>query len=140
MVLPVTTCLAFLVISAWHFYMAAMPGTGSAWAVPSRDGKPLFRPSRAATAAVAISLLVFAVLVGACARLWPIGVPHRFLQWFSYVLATGLVVRAVGDFRYVGFFKRMRDTPFAKLDSLVFSPVCLLLAAGVCLSALQSDS
>jgi hypothetical protein len=129
------TCLTFVVIAIWHMYMAAVRGAGLSWAVPSREGRPLFRPSRGATLLVAVVLLFFAALVASCAGLWHVGIPHRVLLWLSYALALGLVGRAVGDFRYVGFFKRIHGSTFARLDSLIFSPLCLLLATGVLLSA-----
>jgi hypothetical protein len=37
----------------------------------------------------------------------------------------------VGDFRLVGFFKRVRGNAFARLDTLVYAPLCLVLAVGV---------
>jgi hypothetical protein len=46
-------------------------------------------------------------------------------------LALVFVLRAIGDFRLVGFSKRVRGTRFARLDTLVFSPLCLAIAAGV---------
>jgi hypothetical protein len=46
----------------------------------------------------------------------------------------------VGEFKYVGFFKRVRGTRFATLDTLVYSPLCLLLAAGVAWVALRHGS
>jgi hypothetical protein len=36
-------------------------------------------------------------------------------------------LRSVGDFRLVGFFKRVRGTRFARYDSLLFSPLSLAL-------------
>jgi len=129
------TCSAFVAIALWHLYMAAVRSAGLSWAVPSREGKPLFRPSRGATLMVALLLLSFATLVASCAGLWHVAIPHRVLQWLSYALGLALVGRAIGDFRYVGFFKRIRGSAFARLDSLIFSPLCLLLAAGVVLSA-----
>ena len=129
------TFLAFVGIAFWHVYMAAARHSGNSWAVPSREGRPLFRPSQGATLLVAVLLLLFAALVASCAGLWHVGIPHQVLVWLSYGLALGLCGRAVGDFRYVGFFKRFRGSTFARLDSLVFSPLCLLLAAGVLLSA-----
>jgi hypothetical protein len=49
----------------------------------------------------------------------------------SYALALGLLARAMGDFNYVGFFKRVRGTRFARMDTLLYSPLCLALAVGV---------
>ena len=45
------------------------------------------------------------------------------------VVAVVLLVRAIGDFRYIGFFKRVRGTRFARLDTRYFSPVALMLGA-----------
>jgi hypothetical protein len=134
------TCFAFVAIAVWHIYMATVRDTGPSWAVPSREGRALFRPSRAATFLVAVLLLFFAALVASCAGLWRVGVPHRVLVLLSCALALGLVGRAVGDFKYVGFFKRIHGSAFARLDSLIFSPLCLLLAAGVLLSARLSTT
>ncbi len=121
----------FIVLALWHFYMALVPGAGISGAVPSVQGKPLFVPSRASTVAVSIVLLLFAVLVAATARIVAVGVSELVLTWLSYALAAGLLARAVGEFKYVGFFKRVRDSRFARLDTFVFSPLCLLLALGV---------
>ena len=136
-VLPDVVSLVFALLAVWHFYMALMPGAGTRGAVPSVEGKPLFIPTRSATAAVGIVLLLAAALVGATARaVWP-GMPQTVLSWLSYALAFGLLGRAVGEFRYVGFFKRVRGSRFAQLDTLIYSPLCLLLAVGVALVALQ---
>jgi hypothetical protein len=44
-------------------------------------------------------------------------------------VAVILLLRGIGDFRYVGLFKRVRDTPFARMDSRVYTPLVLALAA-----------
>ena len=68
------------------------------------------------------------------------GVPEVLLTWLCYALALALFARAIGDFKYVGFFKRVRDSRFAGLDTLLFSPLCLLLAVGVAAIALQRSA
>jgi hypothetical protein len=135
-----TVCLAFGVLALWHFYMALMPGSGEGGAVPSVKGKPLFVPSRKSTVAVGVVLLLFAGLVAATAGIVSVGLPRVALSWLSYVLAFGLLARGVGDFRYVGLFKRVRGTKFATLDTLVYSPLCLLLAAGVAIVTLHDGT
>lgn len=135
--LPLAVCLAFAVLALWHFYMALLPGSGTGGAVPSVKGKPLFVPSRTATVAVGAVLLLFSALVAATAGMVSVGLPRIGLSWLSYALAAGLLARAVGEFKYIGLFKRVRDTKFATLDTLVYSPLCLLLAAGVALVALR---
>lgn len=128
-------CVTFLALALWHIYMALKShGEG---AVPSVNGRPLFVPSRRATVAVGIVLVLFAGLVATTAGLLAVGLPRAVTSWLSYGLALGLLLRAVGEFRYVGLFKRVRGTKFAVLDTFVYSPLCLLLAAGVALVAFQ---
>lgn len=82
----------------------------------------------------------FAGLIAATAGVLAVGVPRVVLSGLSYALAFGLPLRAVGDSRYVGFFKRVRGSTFATLDTFVYSPLCLLLAAGVALVALLNGT
>ena len=129
--------LVFVVLALWHFVMALATTSGESLAVPSVNGKSLFVPSRKVTFAVGAVLLLFAGLVAATAGIVSVGLPSVALSWLSYALALGLLARAIGEFKYVGFFKRVHGTKFSKLDSLVYSPLCLLLALGVALVALQ---
>jgi hypothetical protein len=133
--LAIAVCTVFVVLSLWHFRMALAPARGASGAVPSVDGKPLFVPSTRATVGVGVALLSFAALVAATAGFLPLALPGVALIWLSYGLALGLLLRAIGEFRYVGFFKRVRGSRFATLDTLVYSPLCLLLAVGVALVA-----
>ena len=133
--LPWTVSLTFIALSLWHVRMALWPTSGESGAVPSVSGKPLFVPSTKTTLVVAVVLFLFGCLVAATAGLVGLGIPTRLLAWLCYALAFGLLARAVGEFKYVGFFKRVRDSRFARLDTLFYSPLCLLLAAGVALVA-----
>ena len=138
--LPLIVCSVFLVLGFWHFYMAFASSSGESGAVPSVEGKPLFVPSAGATLAVGVVLLLFAALVAATGGILLSGLPALALTGLSYALALGLLARAVGDFRYVGFFKRVRGSRFARMDTLVYSPLYLLLAAGVALVALRNGT
>ena len=133
--LALVVCSVFLALALWHFYMALKPSSGKTGAVPSVDGRPLFVPSSKATVAVGVVLVLFAGLVAATAGIVSVGLPAVALAWLSYALAVGLLARAVGEFKYVGFFKRVRGSKFATLDTFAYSPLCLLLAAGVALVA-----
>jgi hypothetical protein len=46
----------------------------------------------------------------------------------AYVLALVFALRAMGDFRFVGFFKSMGDEPFRSWDTWLYSPLCLAIA------------
>jgi hypothetical protein len=129
--LAIAVCLVFVALAVWHIGMVMRPLSGRSAAVPSIQGKPLFVPSRKSTFAVAIALLLFAELVAATAGIVSVGLSRAALSWLSFGLALGLLARAIGEFKYVGLFKRVRGSRFATLDTWVYSPLCLLLAVGV---------
>ena len=63
------------------------------------------------------------------------GIPHAVSRVGTAALAFVFIGRAIGDMRYVGFFKRVRGTRFARLDTRVYSPLCLALGAASALIA-----
>jgi hypothetical protein len=132
-VVAILVSVIFVCLALWHVQMAftSSAGTASSGAVPSVGGRALFVPSRTSTLLVAVALFIFAGLVLATAGFVQVAASRRLLFWLSSALAFALFVRAVGEFKYVGFFKRVRDSRFARLDTLVYSPLCLLLALGV---------
>ena len=112
----------FIVLAQLHIY----------WAIRGPN-----TPSRLLTLGVAGGLLACASLIAAVGGFVPTLVPMRVLCWFLFFMALVLLARAVGDFRLVGFFKKIKGTPFAKWDSLLFSPLCLVLSAGIFVLALS---
>jgi hypothetical protein len=66
----IAVVLVLLLLSALHLYWLLGGKRGYGAAVPERGGHPTFRPSTAATAAVAVALLAGAGVVGsACVTL-----------------------------------------------------------------------
>jgi hypothetical protein len=121
--------------SVLHLRWAAGRRTGSQAVIPTVDGVPLFTPSTRATVVVAGLLGTAAALYeGTAGGLAPTGAFRLGAAGAGLVL----VGRAIGDGRYVGFTKRVRNTPFARLDSALLSPLCLALgAAGVAVASLR---
>jgi hypothetical protein len=117
------TAAVFAFLALLHFYWAARGVGANNAAIPHIDGKPAFKPSRAATMAVGLVLLATSAIVLLQVQLLIAGA------------AAVLVLRAIGDFRLVGFFKRVRETRFARLDTLLYSPLCLALGAALALQA-----
>jgi len=121
--LAITTAAVFAFLAGLHFYWAAFgTGEGSA-AIPEVDGVPAFKPSKAGTAAVGLVLLAAAAIVLLRVELLLAGA------------AAVLVLRAIGDFRLVGFFKRVKGSKFARMDTLLYSPLCLALGAALAVLA-----
>ena len=53
--------------------------------------------------------------------------PTWLQDYGLYVVASIFLIRAIGDFNYVGFFKKVTTTEFAINDTKYFSPLCLFL-------------
>ncbi len=133
--LSLLNALIFLAIAGFHYYWALGGRYGISAALPEieHSGRKVFIPGKLATALVATLFLAVAFLF---ARLWPMpAVAYHTGYW---AIAGITLLRACGDFNYVGFFKKKRHTVFARYDSRYFSPLCLYLAASSALLALAA--
>ncbi|MGR6127766.1 DUF3995 domain-containing protein [Paenibacillus sp. SER-28] len=57
-----------------------------------------------------------------------------FSTFHSYgvgLLSCVFILRSIGDFKWVGFFKRKKGTVFAKWDTVLYSPLCFLLGTAI---------
>ncbi len=113
------------VAALWHLYWAAGGRRGIGHAVPQRlGGAATFEPGPVATAIV--GLLIGGIATFYAAYGWGL-TAGTIADWVLIALALVFLVRAVGDFNYVGFFKARRGTAFAVADSRFYSPLCLIL-------------
>jgi len=106
-------------------------------AVPQIEGRVAFKPGRAATVAVAVALFLAALCILARGGVIALPLPWGVFYWATWALAFVFIGRAIGDFRLVGFFKRVRGSPFARLDTLAYSPLCLILGLAMLWLALR---
>ena len=125
--MAIGVALILCAIALLHIYWGIVGVSGRSIALPEVDGTPTFMPSRLACFAVASALALAALLI-----LWRGGlVSAPISRAVTTVGTVGVgvvfVLRAIGDFRLVGFFKRVRGTPFALWDTLLFSPLSLAL-------------
>jgi len=133
--LSILLMIVFSLLGLIHVYWAFGGKTGWLAALPEVNGRLAFTPSAGATVVVAAFLFLCAILVSVIAGFISLPFPFFIFKWLSFGLSFGLLLRAIGDFNLVGFFKRVRGTRFAYLDSRLYSPLCLLLAIGIFLIA-----
>ena len=126
----IALAVVFGLLSALHVFWAFGGTWGAGATVAEVNGRPRFEPSRGATLAVAAALVAAAVVVLARAHLILRGVPSWAPQGSAAVLGAVFLLRSVGDFRLMGFFKSVRGTRFAVRDTWLYSPLCLLLGLG----------
>lgn len=128
--LAIALVAAFDLLCLMHLYWAAGGRAGNLQVLPERtDGMPLFRPGPVSTLVVAALLATAGILVAQRAGILPGPFPPTLVRLGCWCVSGALVLRAVGEFRYVGFFKTIRGTAFARMDTLLYSPLALLLGA-----------
>ncbi|WP_370089317.1 DUF3995 domain-containing protein [Ekhidna sp.] len=126
MILGALLFTIFLALSLLHLSWAL----GSAWgfenSLPTtEDGTRILNPKKIDCAVVGGGLLLFAIFYLIKADLISFALPEIVMKAASWVIPIIFLFRAVGDFKYVGFFKKVTSTSFAKRDSSFYSPLCL---------------
>lgn len=115
-------------IGLLHFYWAAGGRWGITQAVPTDEsGKRVLKTSPLACIVVGLGLSGFALYYFSIGFGFSLHLPFGKEKWGIWVLVFLFTARAIGDFRYVGFFKKLKNTQFGKQDTWVYAPLCLYL-------------
>ena len=128
-VLACILCLVFAILAVLHLYWAVGGQLGLHGAIPTVGDRPLFEPGPLFAVAIAAVLVAAAIVSAQRGDLLSLGLPGWFPRLGTWLLVFVFAVRAIGEFGYVGFFKRVRGTLFARRDSLVYSPLCVVISA-----------
>jgi hypothetical protein len=139
-ILASINAVILLTISLLHFYWMLGGKWGGAQALPTNpEGKQVLNPSAVACGIVAVALLIGSLLFAHFAGLsfldfdW---LPSKLkthpskleiLRGGLWAAAAVFLLRAMGDFKFVGFTKSVKNTSFGRLDTLYYSPLCLVL-------------
>jgi hypothetical protein len=123
--------LIFVFLSALHVYWAFGGRWGSGAVIPTKDDhtKPTM-PGAVPTLIVALGLLSFGGIVWMNMAAFNFTLPlwlDPVRQYGLWVIAGIFTLRAVGEFNYVGFFKKYKHTKFAINDTKYYSPLCLVI-------------
>jgi hypothetical protein len=135
-------CIAILALgAAFHFYWGLGGRTGSGISLPHHEDGSVVVVKNSAAGAIVIGLALVAValLVLALVYVLPAPIPRSWLRIGVALWAIIFIARAISWSKYVGIFKRVRNTRFARYDSWLYSPLCLLLGAGLFYLALVSN-
>jgi len=101
---------------------------GFAQAIPTnKNGERVLNPGKVDSAIVGLGLMAFAAFYLIISGILTVHVPQWVLSYGKWIVPGIFMLRAIGDFRYVGFFKGVKQTEFAQMDTRLFSPLCLLI-------------
>jgi hypothetical protein len=121
--------VTFSALGLLHVYWAVAGDAGKSVGIPSVDGKPLFTPSMFSTLMVAAALFTAALVISGTLGWLGSRVPSSLFRVLTLGIAVVFLIRSVGDFKYVGFFKSVTGTGFAYWDTWLYSPLSLFIAA-----------
>lgn len=128
-VIAIILFLIFLFISSIHFYWAFGGKWGSDAVLPTKDDNNtnVLNPSILPTLIVAFGLFGFGLFILVTSGLITFSTPQWLSKYGLWIIAGIFTLRAIGDFNYVGFFKKIKQTKFGKNDTKYFSPLCLTI-------------
>jgi len=126
MILSLLLSLVFILLGLIHLNWATGGTFGFKSAIPTKEtGEPVLHPKKIDSAIIGVGLLAFAVFYILKAELIPTQLPDWLLHYGGYIIPSIFVLRAIGDFKYIGFFKKVKHTTFGTLDTKFFAPLCL---------------
>jgi hypothetical protein len=121
--------LIFLALSAIHIYWAFGGEWGKNAAIPSKENnQKAISPGFFSSFIVALGLLALCLYILIEARILHVPLPALLDKYGLWIIAFLFLLRAIGEFKYVGFFKRIKHTKFGLNDTKYFSPLCLAIA------------
>ena len=108
-----------------HVYWAFGGTVGLDVALPTNENaERLLNPGIFMIFVVAFLLFVFAYIA------YMLEAEHTV--WVTYAgwsLMVLFLLRAIGDFKIVGLFKKLKSTKFATYDTWLITPLCLFISA-----------
>lgn len=128
MILSILLTLTFTLLGILHFYWAFGGKSGFDSSLPTNDdGERVLNPSKFDTIIVGLGLILFSIFYLLKSGVFVNDLPVWVFMYGSWIIPSIFFLRAVGEFKYVGFFKRVKGTKFAKMDTKVYSPLCLFI-------------
>ncbi len=119
----------FTLLSVVHFYWGILGISPGNSVIPGDPGgRLLFNPTRIQSLGVGVALALFTFFLLIKSDLWKVRLPIWLWDYGLWFIAALFAVRAFGDFRYIGFTKKIKGTAFAKMDTRFYSPLCILIA------------
>ena len=123
--LKIYLIIVFTAIAGIHVYWAFGGKRGLGPAIPENSDGPLFESRFAGT--FVIALIFFTGSIAVLMDLQTVRV--LFLQDYLYhLIAVVFALRAIGEFKYVGIFKKIKHSEFALYDSRLYIPLCLSIS------------
>jgi len=118
----------FLFLAGIHFYWGLGGKWGAEATIPTKENnQKVMNPGLFSCFVVAFGLLGFGLFVFVKSRNLQIGWPEWLINYGLWGIGTLFILRAIGEFKYIGFFKKIKGTRFGQMDTKFYSPLCLVI-------------
>ncbi|MEP5612785.1 MAG: DUF3995 domain-containing protein [Cyclobacteriaceae bacterium] len=101
------------------------------------EGKRVLNPKSRDSMIVGVGLFFFSMFYMIKAEIIFIDLPPLVVSTVGWLIPIVFLLRAMGDFKYIGFFKKLTSTDFASRDTRLYSPLCLFIGVNGVLIALH---
>jgi hypothetical protein len=127
-ILSIILLAIFTALGLIHFYWIFGGKWGLGKVIPTKENQTsTLSIPKFATLIVALVLLLFGLIYLLKSGLINVQIPNFVTKYGYWIIPSIFILRAIGDFKYVGFFKKIKNTEFAKADSKWFAPLCLIV-------------
>jgi len=127
-ILSIILFLTFTVLGGFHFYWLFGGIWGLEKVIPTKGNEvSTMSIPKLATLIVGLVLVLFGLIYLMKSGLINVQTPNWIINYGYWIIPSIFIIRAIGDFKYVGFFKKIQNTEFGKSDSRLFSPLCLTI-------------
>ena len=128
MVLSITLALIFIALGVIHFNWVFGGKFGFTESIPTKEnGEKVLNPRKIDSAVVGIVLTFFGGFYALKSGLIDYNLSFWLMTYGGWIIPILFLFRAIGDFKYIGIFKQVKQTNFGKLDTRFFSPLCILI-------------
>lgn len=128
-VLILINASVLIMLSFLHVYWAMGGNRGMSGVLPEfSERQRRFSPGVAGKFIIGFAMGLFTLITIGNLDIFRAYINIRFFNYAT--LCTGFIflLRAIGDFHYVGLFKKANGTLFAKNDTRYYIPACLFIA------------
>ena len=128
---PILFNLSVLIaLTTIHFFWLVGGKTGMKYAFPhnSKHKKKMYHPGKFI---LFITTIVLAGMTWFCvAQTGSFNsiLNNDTIRWGNRITGIIFILRAIGNFKYIGFTKTFKEGEFAQLDTYVYCPLCLVIA------------
>ncbi|WP_215225287.1 DUF3995 domain-containing protein [Echinicola shivajiensis] len=128
MYLSILLSSILFVLGIIHFNWVMGGKFGFEVSLPTNEkGERVLNPKKIDSVVVGLGLTSFGLFYLIKSGSIEYSLPEWIMNYAGWILPLIFLLRAIGEFKYVGFFKSVKETDFGKIDSKFFSPLCLVL-------------